>query len=255
MDLLCHRAAWDTRIFLQEQHATDICAFIHGVDARHAQEGMMEAVNFLIDFVLHIDIHLFDLAEQYGLWAYAILFVVVFCETGLVVTPFLPGDSLLFASGVAAGVGLLGYGESMLTLFLAGVLGDAVNYGIGRRVGPSIFAEGNRWIKKDYLVKAHNFYERHGGKAIVLARFVPIVRTFAPFVAGIALMYPSAFFLYNISGCVFWVGTLVSAGYFLGNFAWVRANFSIIVYAIIVVSVLPALVEMLRASMKPGHKG
>ncbi|MDR1776728.1 MAG: DedA family protein [Desulfovibrio sp.] len=207
----------------------------------------MELLAVLTDFVLHIDAHLFELARQYGVWVYAILFVVVFCETGLVITPFLPGDSLLFAAGVAAGVGLMGYGETMLTLFAAGVLGDAVNYMIGRHVGPPIFSRENRLIKKDYLLKANLFYARHGGKAIVLARFVPIVRTFAPFVAGIALMFPPAFFLFNVTGCALWVGGLVSAGYFLGNIPWVRTNFSIIVYGIIVVSVLPICLEMARA--------
>jgi len=192
----------------------------------------MEMVSYFLDFVLHIDVHLFELVEQYGLWVYAILFVIVFCETGLVVTPFLPGDSLLFASGVVAGAGLMGYG---------------VNYCIGRHVGPAIFSRENRLIKKEHLLKAHQFYERHGGKAIVLARFVPIVRTFAPFVAGIALMHPTTFFFYNITGCILWVGGLVSAGYFLGNLTWVRENFGIIVYAIIVISVLPVAVEVIRA--------
>ena len=207
----------------------------------------MELVSYFLDFVLHIDVHLFELVEQYGLWVYAILFVIVFCETGLVVTPFLPGDSLLFASGVVAGAGLMGYGEIMLVLLAAGILGDAVNYCIGRHVGPAIFARENRLIKKEHLLKAHQFYERHGGKAIVLARFVPVVRTFAPFVAGIALMHPTTFFFYNITGCILWVCGLVSAGYFLGNLTWVRENFSIIVYAIIVISVLPVAVEVIRA--------
>lgn len=207
----------------------------------------MEMVSYFLDFVLHIDVHLFELVEQYGLWVYAILFVIVFCETGLVVTPFLPGDSLLFASGVVAGAGLMGYGEIMLVLLAAGILGDAVNYCIGRHVGPAIFSRENRLIKKEHLLKAHQFYERHGGKAIVLARFVPVVRTFAPFVAGIALMHPTTFFFYNITGCILWVGGLVSAGYFLGNLTWVRENFSIIVYAIIVISVLPVAVEVIRA--------
>lgn len=207
----------------------------------------MEMISHFLDFVLHIDVHLFELVEQYGLWIYAILFIIVFCETGLVVTPFLPGDSLLFASGVVAGAGLMGYGQVMLVLLAAGILGDAVNYCIGRHVGPAIFARESRFIKKEYLLKAHQFYERHGGKAIVLARFIPIVRTFAPFVAGIALMHPTTFFFFNISGCALWVGALVSAGFFLGNLAWVRENFSVIVYAIIVLSVLPVTIEVIRA--------
>jgi membrane-associated protein len=212
----------------------------------------MEFISYCIDFILHIDVHIFEMVRQYGVWIYAILFVVVFCETGLVVTPFLPGDSLLFASGVAAGAGLMGYGEIMLTLFAAGVLGDAVNYCIGRHVGPPVFAREGRLIKKEYLLKANRFYARHGGKAIVLARFVPIVRTFAPFVAGVALMFPPAFFFFNITGCALWVGALVSAGYFLGNIPWVQANFTLVVYGIIVISVLPVCVEVLRA--KPGRK-
>ena len=207
----------------------------------------MEFAAWLIDFILHIDAHLFELVEQYGLWIYGILFVIVFCETGLVVTPFLPGDSLLFASGVVAGAGLMGYTEVMLVLLVAGILGDAVNYCIGRHVGPPIFARDSRFIKKEHLLKAHNFYERHGGKAIVLARFIPIVRTFAPFVAGIALMHPPTFFFYNVTGCILWVGSLVSAGYFLGNLPWVQQNFSLIVYAIILVSVLPIVIEFARA--------
>ena len=207
----------------------------------------METLSYFLDFVLHIDVHLFELVEQYGLWIYGILFVIVFCETGLVVTPFLPGDSLLFASGVVAGAGLMGYPEIMLVLLAGGISGDAVNYCIGRHVGPPIFARESRFIRKDYLLKAHHFYERHGGKAIVLARFIPIVRTFAPFVAGIALMNPAIFFFYNIIGCLLWVGTLVSAGFFLGNLEWVRENFSLIVYVIIVISVLPVAIEFARA--------
>ncbi|MDR1857185.1 MAG: VTT domain-containing protein [Desulfovibrio sp.] len=207
----------------------------------------MEVLLYLIDFILHIDKHLFELVEQYGHLVYLILFVIVFCETGLVVTPFLPGDSLLFASGVAAGVNLLGYGHVMLVLFAAGVLGDACNYFIGRYVGPPIFSRESRFIKREYLIKANAFYTRHGGKAIVLARFVPIVRTFAPFVAGVALMFPPAFFTYNFLGCALWVGGLVSAGFFLGNIPWVRANFSIIVYIIVLVSVMPIAIEMCRS--------
>ena len=207
----------------------------------------MEILRYFIDFILHIDVHLFELVAQYGLWIYAILFIIVFCETGLVVTPFLPGDSLLFAAGVVAGAGLMGYVEVMLVLLAAGVLGDAVNYCIGRHVGPAIFSRDSRFIKKEHLLKAHHFYERHGGKAIVLARFVPIVRTFAPFVAGIALMCPRTFFFFNVTGCILWLGCLVSAGFFLGNLDWVRQNFSIIVYAIVMVSVLPVVIEVLRS--------
>ncbi len=210
----------------------------------------MELITYIIDFVLHIDKHLFELVAQYGLWVYAILFLIVFCETGLVVTPFLPGDSLLFASGVVAGAGLLGYPAVMAVLLAAGIAGDAVNYSIGRHVGPAVFKKDTRFIKKEHLLKAHLFYERHGGKAIVLARFIPIVRTFAPFVAGIALMHPATFLLFNVSGCILWVGGLVSAGYFLGNTPFARENFGLIVYAIIVISVAPVAIEVLRSWWK-----
>lgn len=204
---------------------------------------------FMWDFALHIDAHLFDLVEKYGLWIYAILFAIVFCETGLVITPFLPGDSLLFASGVAAGAGVMGYATVMGVLLAAGILGDAANYFIGRHIGPTVFRKDTRFIKKEHLLKAHAFYEKHGGKAIVLARFIPIVRTFAPFVAGVALMQPHTFFFYNIAGCILWVGALVSAGYFLGNLEWVQQNFSIIVYAIVIISVLPVAIELIRAKI------
>ena len=206
----------------------------------------MELVTWLISFVLHIDRHLFELVANYGTWIYVILFVIVFCETGLVVTPFLPGDSLLFACGVLAGAGLLGYWETVGILLTAGILGDAVNYRIGKHVGPAIFKKETRFIKKVYLLKAHAFYERHGGKAIVLARFIPIIRTFAPFVAGIAMMNPAAFQLFNITGCIVWVMSLVSAGYFLGNTPFAREHFSLIIYAIIVVSVMPIVVEVIK---------
>lgn len=206
----------------------------------------MDAIAYLIDFILHIDKHLFALVAQYGLWVYAILFVIVFCETGLVVTPFLPGDSLLFATGVVAGAGLLGYVEVMAVLLVAGILGDAVNYSIGRHVGPAIFKKDTRFIKRAYLLKAHAFYERHGGKAIVLARFIPILRTFAPFVAGIAMMHPVKFLFYNVGGCIVWVGSLVSLGYFLGNTPFAKQNFSLIVYAIIIISVMPIVIELVR---------
>ena len=182
-----------------------------------------------ISFVLHIDQHLFALVAEYGALLYLFLFIVVFCETGLVVTPFLPGDSLLFG---------------------AAILGDAVNYEIGRHVGPSIFSRETRFLNKEHLLKAHAFYERHGGKAIILARFIPIVRTFAPFVAGIALMSPVKFLSFNITGAILWVVGLVSAGYFLGNIPIVKNNFSVVIYGIIIVSVLPVVIEFIRAKIK-----
>ena len=200
-----------------------------------------------LSLVLHIDKHLFALVEAYGAWLYAILFLVVFCETGLVVTPFLPGDSLLFAAGTVAGAGFMSYPLVMALLLAAAVLGDFVNYEIGRHVGPSIFSRETRFLNKQHLLKAHAFYEKHGGKAIILARFIPIVRTFAPFVAGIALMNPATFLAFNIIGAILWVVGLVSAGFFLGNLPWVQANFSLIIYAIIIISVLPVVLEFARA--------
>ncbi len=214
----------------------------------------MDMFLFFVDFVLHIDKHLFELVAQYGTWVYVILFLIVFCETGLIVTPFLPGDSLLFATGVVAGAGLLGYIEVMLVLLAAGIIGDFVNYNVGRYVGPNIFKKDTRFIKKAHLLKAHDFYEKHGGKAIVLARFIPIVRTFAPFVAGIAHMNPLIFLFYNITGCIIWVGSLVSVGYFLGNTPFARDNFGLIVYTIIIISVLPVLIEGLRTWYKKRKK-
>lgn len=204
-------------------------------------------VAFLWDFVLHIDTHLFELVAKYGIWIYLILFLIVFCETGLVVTPFLPGDSLVFASGVTAGAGHMDLWVTMFALLAAGILGDAVNYAIGRHVGAPIFERDSKFIKKEHLHKAHEFYEKHGGKAIVLARFIPIIRTFAPFVAGVAAMSVNVFFFYNIMGCILWVAGLLLAGFFLGNLRFVQENFSLIVYGIIVVSVLPVVVELLRA--------
>lgn len=210
----------------------------------------MDFILSFADILLHVDRHLFELVSQYGVWVYAILFLVIFCETGLVVTPFLPGDSLLFAAGTIAGAGHLDYACLMLTILVAGILGDGVNYCIGRAAGPAIFNRESRFIKREYLLKANAFYEKHGGKAIILARFVPIVRTFAPFVAGIATMHPARFLTYNITGCLLWVGGIVSAGYFLGNTPFARDNFGIIVYAIIIVSVLPVVIEAVKARKK-----
>lgn len=210
----------------------------------------MEMLTHLIDLLLHVDKYLFQLVGEYGTLTYAILFCIVFCETGLVVTPFLPGDSLLFAAGTIAGAGHLDYHTLMGVLLAAAVGGDAVNYEIGRHVGPAIFERETRFLNKQHLQRAHDFYERHGGKAIVLARFIPIVRTFAPFVAGVATMCPTRFFMFNISGGILWVTSLVSAGYFLGNTPFVQRNFSVLIYAIIVVSVLPIAVDLVRSRMR-----
>ena len=207
----------------------------------------------LIDFVLHIDQHLIELTQTYGLWIYAILFLIVFCETGLVVTPFLPGDSLLFAAGAVAALGGMNVHIAAGLLLAAAVIGDAVNFAIGKYFGEKLFAKpDSRVFKREYLDKTHAFYEKYGGKTIILARFVPIVRTFAPFVAGMGNMHYGRFIRYNIIGALMWVGLLTYAGYFFGELPVVKNNFGLVVIGIIVVSVLPMVVEIAKA--KRGKK-
>ncbi len=205
----------------------------------------MDALRALVDFILHIDVHLNALAGEYGPWLYAILVLIVFCETGLVVTPFLPGDSLLFAAGALAATGPLNVHLLAVLLIVAAILGDTVNYGIGRRFGGQ--AHRVRFIKPEYLARTERFYAKYGGKTIVMARFVPIVRTFAPFVAGMARMDYKTFVAYNVGGAVLWVVLFLYAGYFFGNLPFVKENFGLVAIAIIVVSVLPMVVEYLRA--------
>jgi membrane-associated protein len=201
----------------------------------------------LVDLVLHLDRHLAVLIQDYGVWTYVILFLIVFCETGLVVTPFLPGDSLLFAVGTFCALGALDLGLSMLLLMTAAVLGDALNYAIGFRLGPRVFSrEDSRFLRREYLDRTHRFYERYGPSTIVVARFVPIVRTFAPFVAGIGRMSYARFAFYNVSGAVLWIVSLVLGGYVFGNIPIVRRNFSLVIFAIIVISILPGAVEFAR---------
>jgi membrane-associated protein len=212
----------------------------------------MELLQQLLDILLHIDVHLRAITQQYGTWTYLILFAIVFCETGLVVTPFLPGDSLLFAAGAVASLGGIDVGVVMLILTGAAIIGDSVNYAIGLRVGPEIFRkETGRLFRREHLVRTHQFYERHGGKTIVLARFVPIVRTFAPFVAGIGRMHYTHFLAYNVSGGILWVVGLVGAGYYFGNMPLVRERFSLVILAIIILSVLPIVFEFLRSRRRP----
>lgn len=206
----------------------------------------------LIDLFLHVDRYLLDLVTTYGVLIYAILFAVVFAETGLVVTPFLPGDSLLFATGALAATGALDVRIATTLVLVAAIAGDAVNYAIGRSVGVRIVhlartdARWARWVNPVYIARAHEFFERHGGKAIVLGRFMPIVRTFVPFVAGIAEMSYPAFALYNVTGAMAWVGICVGAGYLFGNVPIVRDNFSFVAIGIVIVSVLPMVFEYLR---------
>ncbi len=187
----------------------------------------MEAIQFLIDFVLHVDVHLRSFVEAYGPWVYALLFLIVFVETGLVVMPFLPGDSLLFVVGTLAGAGLMNYPLAMALLVLAAVAGDQVNYHIGRYFGPRVFGwEHSRWFNRQAFDQAHAFYERYGGITLVLARFMPFVRTFVPFVAGVAEMSRGKFSAYNVGGALLWVISLVTAGYLFGIVPWVQDNLS-----------------------------
>ena len=207
----------------------------------------MDLILALIDFVLHVDRHLASLVREYGFYTHLILFAIVFMETGLVVTPFLPGDSLLFVAGALAAMGNMDLFILIALLIAAAVLGDTVNYWAGKWAGPEIFRKDTgRFLKKDHLLKAHEFYERHGGKAIVLARFVPIVRTFAPFVAGIGRMTYSHFLAYNVIGGVAWVLMFVLGGYFFGNLPVVKSRFHLVVAAIIIISVMPMVVEWIR---------
>ena len=199
----------------------------------------------MIDFVLHFDKHLLEFVAQYGTWVYAILFTIVFAETGFVVTPFLPGDSLLFAAGALCATGELSMPAMLALLMLAAFAGNTVNYGIGRFVGPRVFSGGYRLLNKAYLDRAHAFFEQYGGKAIVLARFVPIVRTFVPFVAGAARMTTGTFVLYNAVGAISWVSLCLGAGWFFGNIPIVKNNFSLVTIGIVFVSVLPMLFELL----------
>lgn len=211
----------------------------------------MDFIADIIDFFLHLDKHLSELILQYKAWTYLILFVVIFCETGLVVTPFLPGDSLLFAAGSFAALGTLKVGWLFVILVVAAIGGDTVNYWIGHYFGPKLFQKENvRFFKKEYLDRTHAFYEKHGGKTIIIARFVPIIRTFAPFVAGIGSMSYGKFISYNVIGGVSWISLFVFGGYFFGNIPLVKKNFSLVILAIIFISLLPGIIEFARQRKK-----
>jgi len=215
----------------------------------------------LIDLLLHVDTYLLELVNMYGTWIYVILFAIVFAETGLVVTPFLPGDSLLFAAGALAAAGSLDVWTAAATVTTAAIVGDAVNYAIGRSAGRRIVARAEsdprwaRWINPAYVHRAHEFFERHGGKAIVLARFMPIVRTFVPFVAGAASMSYPAFAFYNVAGGLLWVGVCLGAGYAFGNVPVVKENFSIVAIGIVILSLLPMVIEYVRYQRGPRAAG
>ena len=205
----------------------------------------MEQIQFLIDLFLHLDEHLANIINQYGVWTYAILFLIIFMETGFVVTPFLPGDSLLFAAGTFAALGSMNVWLLMLLLIIAAIAGDTVNYWIGHYLGERAY--NIKWIKKEYLDRTHAFFQKHGGKTIFLARFVPIVRTFAPFVAGMGKMSYGYFFSYNVFGGIVWVVLFTLLGFFFGNIPFVKANFELVIIAIILVSVVPAVWEAWKA--------
>jgi membrane-associated protein len=208
----------------------------------------MELIQLAISFILHVDQHLMELFNQYGMWIYGILFLIIFCETGLVVTPFLPGDSLLFATGALIAGTVLDVNLMALVVISAAILGNIVNYTIGRFFGKQLFSNPNSKIfRQDYLRKGQEFFERHGGKAIVMTRFVPIIRTFVPFTAGMSGMNYPRFIFYNVLGAFLWVGIFLYAGYFFGNLPVVRKNFTLLIFVIIVVSVLPIVWEYWKA--------
>jgi membrane-associated protein len=208
----------------------------------------MEFVASFIDLVLHLEVHLAELVRQHGPWIYAILFAIIFAETGLVVTPILPGDSLLFVAGTLAATGEMDVHLLVALLVVAAILGNSTNYAIGRWLGKTFFRDrGSRWLNPEYLERTHAFYEKHGGMAVVISRFVPIIRTYVPFVAGLGAMTPGRFTLYNAAGAVAWIASITYAGYFFGNIAWVKKNLSFIILGILVVSVVPIAVAAIRA--------
>jgi membrane-associated protein len=212
----------------------------------------MEVITFLIDFVLHMDEYLKVMITNYGTWTYGILFLVIFLETGFVVTPFLPGDSLLFAAGTFAAMGALNPFYLFLLLSVAAVIGDTVNYSIGAYIGPKAFSGEIKFLKKEHLDKTQEFYEKHGGKTIILARFIPIIRTFAPFVAGIGKMKYRNFITFNVVGGIAWVAIFTFLGYFFGNLGFVQKNFELVIFAIIFISFIPPVLEFFKA--RKGNK-
>ncbi len=211
----------------------------------------MEIILKLIDFILHLDKYLSVIIQAYGAWTYFLLFLIIFCETGLVVTPILPGDSILFAVGTFAALGSLNVFWLFVLLSVAAIIGDTINYWVGHFVGPKIFAKENvRFLNKKYLERTHRFYEKHGGKTIIIARFIPIIRTFAPFVAGIGQMSYWRFISYNIIGGITWPAIFIFGGYYFGNINFVKNNFSAVIIAIIIISVIPVVIEFIRQCRK-----
>ncbi len=210
----------------------------------------MNIISELVNFILHLDVHLNEIIKNFGIWTYLILFMIIFMETGFVITPFLPGDSLLFAAGSFAALGSLNIFALLIVLTFAAILGDTINYWIGHFIGPRAFSGNVRFLKKEYLDRTHEFYERHGGKTIILARFIPIIRTFAPFVAGIGAMDYPRFLLFNVVGAVLWVCLFTLGGYFFGNLPFVKDNFTLVILAIIAISVLPGVIEFTREKFR-----
>jgi membrane-associated protein len=213
----------------------------------------MELIRQAIDVILHLDRHLGELIRQYGGWTYFILVAIVFCETGLVVTPFLPGDSLLFAAGALAATGVMNVWVLYVLLCIAAVVGDTVNYWIGSALGVRVFKDDAKILKTEYLRRTERFYQKYGGKTIIIARFIPIVRTYAPFVAGAARMEYGRFIAYNVAGGLLWITLFLWGGYFFGNIPFVKENFGVVVIAIILLSVLPAVVEVVKARREGGE--
>ena len=211
----------------------------------------MEFLHLVIDFILHIEVHLDYLIQTYHTWTYLILFMIIFCETGVVVLPFLPGDSLLFAIGAFAARGSFDFWTISLTLLVAAIIGDSLNYSIGKYVGPKVFHKADsKLFNKSHLLKAQAFYEKYGAKTIIIARFIPIVRTFAPFVAGIGEMTYKKFMTYNVVGAVAWIFIFIPLGYFFGNLPFIQSNFKLVMIAIIVISILPPIIEFIREHKK-----
>lgn len=229
---------------------TNIQFFTNPIDSFQIH---MDILKEGINLFLNMDIYLLSMVNKYQNWIYLVLFLIIFCETGLIVTPFLPGDSLLFTAGALAAMGAINIWLLVILLCIAAYLGDSVNYSIGKFLGVKVFEKKSRFIKEEYLTRTQNFYNKHGGKTIIFARFIPIIRTFAPFVAGISVMNYSRFIIFNLIGGILWVVVCTVSGYFFGNIPFVKENFSLVVLAIIFISLIPVLVEYLKYKLINSH--